>query len=43
MSTFRTRLAYTFLEEYLELAEEDSGPNWGDMSHLYRSATIEIN
>ena len=43
MSTFHSASAFSLLESYLSLVELDCGPNWGDLSHLHRWASNEIN
>ena len=43
MSTFRTAFAFSLLENYLSLVELNCGLNWGDLSHLHRWTSHEIN
>jgi len=43
MSTFRTPAAFAHLESYLALVNLDCGLNWGDLSHLHRWASHDIN
>ena len=43
MSTFRTSSAFSHLENYLSLVELDCGLNWGDLSHLHRWTSHDIN
>ena len=43
MSTFRTPAAFSLLGDYMSLLESDCGLNWGDLSHLHRWASHDIN